>query len=47
MTATRPNVVAALPARDTFSLRLDDEIPMAVDVANAHLFDQETGAPLR
>jgi multiple sugar transport system ATP-binding protein len=47
VTAARPNVVAALPARDTFSLRLDDEIPMAVDVANAHLFDQETGAPLR
>jgi multiple sugar transport system ATP-binding protein len=47
VTAARPNVVAALPARDALSLRLDDEIPMAVEVANAHLFDQETGAPLR
>jgi multiple sugar transport system ATP-binding protein len=47
VTTARPNVVAALPAREALSLRLDDEVPMAVDVANVHLFDQESGAPLR
>jgi multiple sugar transport system ATP-binding protein len=47
VTATRPNLVASFDARDTLALKLDDEIPVAVDVARIHLFDAETGAPLR
>ena len=47
VTATRPNVVASFPARDTVGLKLGEHIPIAVDVANVHLFDRETGEPLR
>jgi multiple sugar transport system ATP-binding protein len=47
VTATRPNLVATLPARDAMGLRIDDDVPVAVDVARAHLFDSEGGAPLR
>ena len=47
VTATRPNCVAALPAIEALGLRLDEEVPVAVDVGNVHLFDGETGAPLR
>jgi multiple sugar transport system ATP-binding protein len=45
VTATRPNLVAAFPARA--DLRLDEEVPVAVDVTHVHLFDEATGAPLR
>ena len=47
VTATRPNLVASFAARDALALKLDDEIVLAVDVAQVHLFDAETGAPLR
>jgi multiple sugar transport system ATP-binding protein len=47
VTATRPNLVASLPARDALDLKIDQTIPMAVDVGQMHLFDAETGAPLR
>jgi multiple sugar transport system ATP-binding protein len=47
VTATRPNLVASFPARDAIGLQLGEHIPIAVDVANAHLFDPETGEPLR
>jgi multiple sugar transport system ATP-binding protein len=47
VTATRPNLVAAFSARDAAQLRLHDEIPIAVDVGNVHIFDAESGAPLR
>jgi multiple sugar transport system ATP-binding protein len=47
VTATRPNLVAALPARDALGLRLDEEMPVAVDTAALHFFDAKTGAPLR
>ncbi len=45
--STRPNLVASMVARDAMDLKLDDEIAMAVDVANVHLFDADSGAPLR
>ncbi|HEY2544377.1 MAG TPA: sn-glycerol-3-phosphate ABC transporter ATP-binding protein UgpC [Gaiellaceae bacterium] len=43
--AARPNLVAEFPAHTT--LRLTEQIPVAVDVARMHFFDGETGAPLR
>src|SRR5262249_39221602 len=46
VTATRPNFVASFAAADAFALRVEQEVPIAVDVANAHLFDRETGEPL-
>ncbi|HSL63815.1 MAG TPA: sn-glycerol-3-phosphate ABC transporter ATP-binding protein UgpC [Gaiellaceae bacterium] len=45
VTASRPNLVAAFPPH--VKLELDREMPVAVDVAHAHFFDRETGAPLR
>jgi len=39
--------VASFPARDAVGLTIGQEIPIAVDVSNAHLFDAETGDPLR
>ncbi len=47
VTATRPNLVASFPARDAIGLGIGQEIPIAIDVGNAHLFDAETGDPLR
>jgi multiple sugar transport system ATP-binding protein len=47
VTATRPNFVATLTAQDAVGLQLADRVPLAVDVARVHLFDKETGAPLR
>jgi multiple sugar transport system ATP-binding protein len=45
VTATRPNLVASFPARA--DLRLDETLPLGVDVAHVHVFDAATGAPLR
>ena len=39
--------VASFPAADAFGLRVEQEVPIAVDVANVHLFDRESGEPLR
>ncbi len=47
VTASRPNLVASFPAREAIGLAIGQEIPIAIDVANAHLFDAETGDPLR
>jgi multiple sugar transport system ATP-binding protein len=47
VTAARPNLVASFTAREALALRMDEEIPVAVDVAQLHFFDEETGAPLR
>jgi len=47
VTATRPNLVSTFPARAAIALELEEHIPVAVDVANVHLFDAETGDPLR
>ena len=47
VTAARPNLVATFSARDALGLKVADEIPLGVDVAQVHVFDVETGAPLR
>jgi multiple sugar transport system ATP-binding protein len=47
VTATRPNFVAALPARTALGLRIEDDVPLGVDLAQVHLFDSDSGAPLR
>jgi multiple sugar transport system ATP-binding protein len=47
VTSTRPNLVASFPARDAIGLELGKHIPIAVDISNAHLFDPESGEPLR
>ncbi len=47
VTASRPNLVASLSAAEAAALRLEDEIPVAVDVGKVHLFDSDTGEPLR
>ena len=47
VTAARPNLVASFAARDAMGLRIEDAVPVAVDVAHLHLFDADTGAPLR
>ena len=47
VTAARPNLVASFSASEALSLRLDEQVPVAVDVGKLHFFDEETGAPLR
>jgi multiple sugar transport system ATP-binding protein len=47
VTATRPNLVVSLPPGETIGMRLGSNVDLAVDVAKAHVFDAETGAPLR
>ncbi|MBD0347935.1 MAG: sn-glycerol-3-phosphate ABC transporter ATP-binding protein UgpC [Thermoleophilia bacterium] len=47
VTADRPNLVASVPARDALALSVDERMPVAVDTSHVHLFDAETGAPLR
>jgi multiple sugar transport system ATP-binding protein len=47
VTATRPNLVASFAARDAAGLKLHDDLSIAVDIGNVHLFDAESGAPLR
>jgi multiple sugar transport system ATP-binding protein len=43
--ASRPNLVASFPPRVT--LRLDEQVPVAIDTAHLHFFDLDTGAALR
>jgi multiple sugar transport system ATP-binding protein len=47
VTGSRPNLVASVPSREALELKIGDQVPLAVDVGTAHLFDPETGAPLR
>ena len=47
VTASRPNLVASFSAAEAATLRLEDDVPVAIDVAKAHLFDSDTGEPLR
>ena len=43
--AGRPNLVAAFPPR--FAMRIGETVSVAIDTANAHFFDESTGAALR
>jgi multiple sugar transport system ATP-binding protein len=47
VTAARPNLVAAMPAEEAVGLRTGEDVPLAIDTKHIHLFDAETGAPLR
>jgi multiple sugar transport system ATP-binding protein len=47
ITAARPNLVASFSARDAADLKPGEHVPVAVDTSQAHLFDADTGAPLR
>ena len=47
VTAARPNFVASVPADSAYGLEMDTDVPIAVDAARLHAFDQETGEPLR
>jgi multiple sugar transport system ATP-binding protein len=47
VTAARPNLVASLEPGDAAGLRIEDDIPVAVNVAAMHFFDAGTGEPLR
>jgi ABC-type sugar transport system ATPase subunit len=47
VTASRPNLVASFTPQEALGLRLGADVPIAVDVANVHLFDGDTGEPLR
>ena len=47
VTSTRPNLVVSVPAASSFALRVDTDVPIAVDTAALHAFDLESGAPLR
>jgi multiple sugar transport system ATP-binding protein len=43
----RANLAVSLAAEDAFGLRLGERMPVAVDMKRIHLFDAESGAPLR
>jgi multiple sugar transport system ATP-binding protein len=47
VTAARPNFVVSVPAESAYGLEIDTDVPIAVDAAKLHAFDQETGEPLR
>ena len=47
VTAARPNLVAAMAAEEAVGLTTGERVPVAVDTRHIHLFDAETGAPLR
>ena len=47
VTAARPNLVAAMDAAEALGLRTGERMPVAVDTKQIHLFDSETGEPLR
>jgi multiple sugar transport system ATP-binding protein len=47
VTATRPNLVVAVPAQSAFGLRVDTDVALAVDTSKLHAFDAESGEPLR
>ena len=47
VTAARPNCVASFSAESAQVLRLGESVPLAVDMDKLHLFDPETGEPLR
>ncbi|MEJ7792010.1 MAG: sn-glycerol-3-phosphate ABC transporter ATP-binding protein UgpC [Gaiellaceae bacterium] len=47
VTAARPNLVVSVPAEAAYALRLDTDVPLALDTGKLHAFDPETGEPLR
>jgi multiple sugar transport system ATP-binding protein len=47
VTAARPNLVAAMPAEEATGLRAGERVSLGIDTRHIHLFDAETGAPLR
>ncbi len=47
VTAARPNLIASITAEEAVGLRAGEQVPLAVDTKHIHLFDAETGAPLR
>jgi multiple sugar transport system ATP-binding protein len=47
VTATRPNLVVAVPAQSAFGLKVGTELVLGVDTAKLHAFDAESGEPLR
>jgi multiple sugar transport system ATP-binding protein len=47
VTAARPNLVSAMPAEEAVGLRTGERVPVAIDTRHIHLFDAETGEPLR
>ena len=47
VTATRPNLVVAVPAQSAFGLKVGTELALGVDTAKLHAFDAESGEPLR
>jgi multiple sugar transport system ATP-binding protein len=47
VTAARPNLVASMPAEEAIGLRAGEQVPLGIDTKHIHLFDAETGAPLR
>jgi multiple sugar transport system ATP-binding protein len=47
VTAARPNLVAAMPAEEAAGLRAGERMSLGIDTKHIHLFDPETGAPLR
>jgi multiple sugar transport system ATP-binding protein len=47
VTATRPNLVASVPAREALGLNVDEDMPVGIDTSMVHLFDAENGEPLR
>jgi multiple sugar transport system ATP-binding protein len=47
VTAARPNLVASMSADEAIALRAGERVPVAIDTKHIHLFDAESGAPLR
>ncbi len=47
VTASRPNLVASFPAHAAVDLDIADHVKLGIETAELHLFDLETGAPLR
>jgi multiple sugar transport system ATP-binding protein len=47
VTAARPNLVASMAADAAVGLRAGERMPIAIDTRHIHLFDPESGAPLR
>ena len=47
VTAARPNLIASMSADEAVGLRAGEQVPLAIDTKHIHLFDAESGAPLR